>query len=106
MFSFHILVTTVSAALLVTAPTFGQAPARVRGTITAIDDNGLAVKERDGRTFTLKTGPYTAYAYVVPSDLGAIKVNDFVGSAVKGAGELDGGGRARNNPRRHASRAN
>jgi hypothetical protein len=84
MFSFHILVTTVSAALLVTAPTFGQAPARVRGTITAIDDNGLAVKERDGRTFTLKTGPYTAYAYVVPSDLGAIKVNDFVGSAVKG----------------------
>jgi hypothetical protein len=50
MFSFHILVTTVSAALLVTAPTFGQAPARVRGTITAIDDNGLAVKERDGRT--------------------------------------------------------
>src|ERR1700735_4876915 len=42
------------------------------------------VKERDDRIFTLKTGPYTAYAYVVPSSLDAIKVNDFVGSAVKG----------------------
>ena len=84
MLSFHLLVTTGAAALLVIAPAFGQAPARVRGTITAIDDGSLTVKERDDRTFTLKTGPYTAYAYVVPSSLDAIKVNDFVGSAVKG----------------------
>jgi hypothetical protein len=83
MLSFHLLLTTGAAALLVIAPAFGQAPARVRGTITAIDDGSIMVKERDGRTFVLKTGPYTAYAYVVPSSLDAIKVNDFVGSAVK-----------------------
>ncbi|MCU1321787.1 MAG: hypothetical protein JWM43_1436 [Acidobacteriaceae bacterium] len=84
MLSFHLLFTTGVAALLVTAPAFGQVPARVRGTITAIDDGSVTVKERDGRTFVLKTGPYTAYAYVVPFSLDAIKVNDFVGSAVKG----------------------
>jgi hypothetical protein len=84
MYSFHTLVTAGAAALLVMAPAFGQAPARVRGTITAIDDDSISVKQRDDRIFTLKTGPYTAYAYVVPSSLDAIKVNDFVGSAVKG----------------------
>jgi hypothetical protein len=84
MLSFHLLVAAGAGALLAIAPTFGQAPARVRGTITAINDGSLTVKERDGRTFTLKTGLYTAYAYVVPSNLDAIKVNDFVGSAVKG----------------------
>ena len=84
MLSFHLLVTSGAAALLVIAPACGQAPARVRGTITAIDDASITVKERDGRIFVLKTGPYTAYAYVVPSSLDAIKVNDFVGIAVKG----------------------
>jgi hypothetical protein len=84
MLSFHILVTTGAAALLVIAPAFGQAPARVRGTITAIDDGSITVKERDGHILTLKSGSYTTYANVVPSSLDAIKVNDFVGSAVKG----------------------
>jgi hypothetical protein len=84
MLSFHMLVTTGAAALLVIAPAFGQAPARVRGTVTAIDDSSITVKERDGRILTLKSGSYTTYANVVPSSLDAIKVNDFVGSAVKG----------------------
>ena len=82
--SFHLFVATGFAAVLVIVPSFGQAPARVRGTITSIDDGSITVKERDGRTFTLKTGLYTAYAYVVPSSLEAIKVNNFVGCAVKG----------------------
>jgi hypothetical protein len=84
MLSFHLLVTTGAAALLTIAPAFGEAPARVRGTVTAIDDDSITVRERDGRTFRLKTGPYTTYADVVPSSLDAIKVNDFVGTAVKG----------------------
>jgi hypothetical protein len=78
------VVTTCAAALLAIAPAFGQAPARVRGTITAIDDGSITVEERDGSILTLKTGSYTTYANVVPSSLDAIKVNDFVGSAVKG----------------------
>jgi len=85
MLAFHLLATTGAAALLVIAPAFGQAPARVRGTITAINHGSVTVTERDGRTLTLKTGPDTTYAYVVPSSIDAIKVNDFVGSAVKGS---------------------
>ena len=86
MFSFRFFVTTTAAALLATAPAFGEAaPARVRGTITAINDGSITVKAKDGHTFTLKTGPYTTYADVVPASLDEIKVNDFVGSAVKGS---------------------
>jgi hypothetical protein len=84
MLTFRLLAGAAAAALVAITPAFGEAPARVRGTITAIDDGSVTVKERDGRVFTLKTGPYTTYANVVPSSLDAIKVNDFVGSAVKG----------------------
>jgi hypothetical protein len=84
MFSFRLLV-TAAAVLLAIAPAFGEAaPSRVRGTITAIHDGSITVKEKDSRTFTLKTGQYTTYADVIPSSLDEIKVNDFVGSAVKG----------------------
>jgi hypothetical protein len=56
MLTFYMLTAISAGALLVTAPAFGQAPARVRGTI----------------------------ANLVPSSIDAIKVNDFVGTAVKG----------------------
>jgi hypothetical protein len=49
MLSFHRLVATGVAALLVIASAFGQAPTRVRGTITALNDGSITVKERDGR---------------------------------------------------------
>jgi hypothetical protein len=82
MLSFGLCVATV---LLAIAPAFGEAaPLRVRGTITAIDDASITVKERGGRTLALKTGSYTTYADVIPSGIDEIKVNDFVGSAVKG----------------------
>jgi hypothetical protein len=85
MLSFRLLfITGAAAALLAIAPAFGEAPARVRGTITAISDGSITVKERDGRTFTLKTGPYTTYADVVPANLDAIKLNDYIGTAIKG----------------------
>jgi hypothetical protein len=84
MLSFRLLVTTSAAALLAMAPAFGEAaPARVRGTATAIDDGSITVKEQDGRTFTLKTGPYTMYANLIPSSLDAIKVNTFVDSRLR-----------------------
>jgi hypothetical protein len=82
--AFRLWLLSAAVALLAASPAFAEAPARVRGTITAINDGNITVKERDGRTFVLKTGPYTAYADVVPSSLDAIKVNDFVGTAVKG----------------------
>jgi hypothetical protein len=73
-----------AVALLVATPAFAEAPPRVRGVAIGVNHDSITVKERDGSTVTLTTGADTAYAYVVPSSLGAIKVNDFVGTAVKG----------------------
>jgi hypothetical protein len=86
MFSFPLLVTAACVvASLATAPAFGDSlPARLRGTITAMDESGITLRERDGRTFRLATGSGTAYADVVPSNLAEIQVNDYIGSAVKG----------------------
>ena len=80
----QLLMLTAAVALLAAKPVFAEAPPRVRGVVTGVNDDSIAVKERDGSTVTLKTGADTAYAYVVPSSLDAIKVNDFVGTAVKG----------------------
>ena len=85
MVSFRLLIMTGTAALLAIAPpASGKIPSRVRGTITAVGDSRITVKERDGGIFTLKTGPDTTYADVVPSSLDEIKPNEFIGTAVKG----------------------
>ena len=84
MLSFRFCVTAAAAQLAI-APAFGEAaPSRIRGTITAINDGSMTIKEKDGHTFALKTGQYTTFADVIPASLDEIKVNDFVGSAVKG----------------------
>ena len=75
------IIATFAAIALVISPVAGQTPARIRGTITAINVGRITVKERGGRSVTLKSGSYTTYSNVVPSSLDAIKVNDFVGSA-------------------------
>jgi hypothetical protein len=75
---------TAIVALLAATPAFADAPPRVRGVVMGVNNDSIAVKQRDGSTVTLKTGADTAYAYVVPSSLDAIKVDDFVGTAVKG----------------------
>ena len=59
-------------------------PARVRGTVTIIDGGSLTVKEQDGTTLTIGTDSTTKYVDVVPSSLDTIKVNDYIGTAVKG----------------------
>jgi hypothetical protein len=74
----------VAVALLAANAAFAEAPPRVRGVAIGINNDSIAVRQRNGSTVTLKTGADTAYAYVVSSSLEAIKVNDFVGTAVKG----------------------
>ena len=74
----------VAGALIATPVAHGQMPARVRGTITAIEDHSITLKDQGGRRVTLSTGAYTTYADLLPSSLDEIKVGDFVGSAVKG----------------------
>ena len=44
-----LLISAGAAALIVTAPALGETPARVRGTITEIDDGSITLKEQDGR---------------------------------------------------------
>ncbi len=73
-----------AAALLAATPAFADAPPRVRGVAIGVDSDTITVKQRDRSIVTLKTGADTAYAWVVPSSLDAIEVNDFVGTAVKG----------------------
>src|SRR3984957_17450374 len=80
----RLLLLTAAVALLAATPAFAEAPPRVRGVAIGVNNDSITVKERDGSTLTLKTGADTAYAYVVPSNLDAIKVSDFVGAAVKG----------------------
>jgi hypothetical protein len=81
---FRPLLLAAAVVLLAATSAFADAPPRVRGVVLGVDNDSITVKQRDGSTVTLKTGADTAYAYVVPSRLDAIKVNDFVGTAVKG----------------------
>ena len=81
---FRPLLLAAALALLAAAPAFAEAPPRVRGVAIGVSNDSITVREQDGSTVTLKTGAGTAYAYVAPSSLDAIKINDFVGTAVKG----------------------
>lgn len=81
---FRLLPLITAVALLAATPAFAEAPPRVRGVVIGVNSDSITVKRRDGDIITLKTGALTAYAYVVPSSLDAIEVNDFVGTAVKG----------------------
>ena len=78
------LLLVAAAALLAATAAFAEVPPRVRGVTIGVNSDSITVRERDGSTVTLKTDANTAYAYVVSSSLEAIKVNDFVGTAVKG----------------------
>jgi hypothetical protein len=78
------LVFAGAVALIATPAALGQTSARVRGTITAMDDLSITLKDEGGRTLTLNTGAYTTYADLLPSGLDEIKIDDFVGAAVKG----------------------
>jgi hypothetical protein len=80
----HSLYVVATAVLFIGTSAFSQAPARIRGTITAIDGGSLTIKERNGSSLAVGTDSTTTYADVVPSSLDAIKVNDYIGTAVKG----------------------
>jgi len=86
MFLFRSIGAITSLAIVVAAvPAFGDSlPARVRGTVTAVNEHQITVNEPDGRSLKLGTTAATSYADLVPSSLAEIKVNDYIGSAVKG----------------------
>ena len=73
-----------AAMTIAIAPVHAEAPPRVRGIVAAVDDTSVTVKQQDGSAIRLLTGPYTAYATVVPASLDEIKPGTFIGTAIKG----------------------
>jgi hypothetical protein len=73
------------AGLLVLAVSAGQAqtPTRVRGTITAVDGNTVAVKNRDGQDVGVVLTDKTAIAAVQALKLSDIKAGDGVGATTR-----------------------
>lgn len=69
------------------AAAFAQTPARVRGTITAIDANTLSVRSREGADLKIELVPNTTFAYMKALKLSDITPGIPLGtSAVKGPG--------------------
>jgi len=70
----------VAALALVSVATEAQAPARIRGTITAVDANVLALKSRDGQELRLQLADNATVAVAKPARFEDIKQGDYVGS--------------------------
>ena len=70
----------VVAFAVAVATVQAQTPARVRGTITSIDGNVMAVKSRDGRDIRLVLPDNVAVAVATNVKFEDIKPGDFVGA--------------------------
>ena len=71
---------------LMSAAAQGQNPARVRGTITAIDGNMLSVKSREGQDLKIELAGNATFAYMRKLSLADIREGTPLGtSAVTGA---------------------
>lgn len=69
----------VAASIAITS-TSAQTPVRVRGTITSVEGNVLAVKSRDGRDIKLVLPDNVAVAVAKTVKFEDIKQGDFVGA--------------------------
>lgn len=73
-------------SLAVFGAAFGQAPVRVRGTVTALNGDLLAVKTREGRDVELKLAPDTAVVTTKKVTAADFKPGSYVGvTSLKGA---------------------
>ena len=58
---------------LVTASAWAQTPARIRGTITAVDGNMLSVKSREGKDLSIGIEPDATYSYMKKLGIDEVK---------------------------------
>lgn len=74
------------SVLLATAGAAGaQTPARVRGTLTAIDGNVLSVKSREGQDLRIELAPNATFSYMKKLSLADVRPGTALGtSAVTG----------------------
>lgn len=61
----------------------GTPQRRIRGTIRAVDAQGLTIDSRVAGNVRLVPGASTTYAYVVPSSLAAVGAGTYIGAATK-----------------------
>ena len=80
----RVLAALIGVPTLLAATSALASPDRIRGTIEKVTPTGLVIDERDGGTITVATNGATKYASVVPSNLDAIRKDDFIGTATKG----------------------
>lgn len=71
------------AGLLVASGAHAQTNVRIRGTITAVDGNALAVTTRDGRAVRLVLPDNVAVAVATAVPFDDIKEGDFVGTTTR-----------------------
>jgi hypothetical protein len=70
---------TIAALMLTAAIASAQAPARVRGTIVAIDGKALLVKSRDGRDLRIELADTLTVAVAKAARFEDIKEGDYLG---------------------------
>jgi len=74
-----IIATLVGASLLAGAYAQAQAPTRIRGTISALSGDVLAVNGSDGRKVDVQIGDKTNIVFAQPIPIAEIKPGDFLG---------------------------
>ena len=74
---------TLVAALLFAATAGAQTPQRIRGTITAFDENVLSVKSREGKDLKVELTDKASVATAKAITLADLKPGDYVGSATR-----------------------
>ena len=75
------LVTLIATLLLCSGAATAQQPQRIRGTITGVSGDVLAVKSREGTTSEIHLTPKATFVATSPIALSDIKPNDFVAVA-------------------------
>jgi hypothetical protein len=61
---------------------------RIRGTIAAVDPNGVTVQTREGEKVTVALSDATKYVTVVKSSLANVEKGSFIGTSTKGSGDF------------------
>lgn len=75
------LVSACCACILVMTgwSAYGQAPTRVRGTISAVNGNTLSIRKATGEAVAVQVGDKTEIVYTQPIKLADIRAGDFLG---------------------------
>ena len=78
--------TLVATAAVTVSAMAASTSDRVRGTVSSVHGDTLAVHSRSGKTVKVMLNSGTHYAYVVKSSLSEVKPGSYIGTATTGTG--------------------